>query len=66
MGSTSNIEDNYTKAIQAGNNIILCSNYQEVQANILKSIENSTLTEEQITKLAFKVLAWKYYKGLLT
>jgi len=66
MGSTSNIEDNYTKAIQAGNNIIICSNYQEAQANILKSIENSTLTEEQITKLAFKVLAWKYYKGLLT
>ncbi len=64
MDATKNIPNKYTKALLAGNNILLCSNYQDVQADILESIANKTLTEEQITKLAFKVIAWKYSKGL--
>lgn len=65
MDAAKDIEKNYTKAIQAGNNIILCSNYQDAFNEIIKSVNDGDLDEEMITKLVFKVLSWKYYKGLI-
>lgn len=66
MKGAADVENKYVKALLAGNNIILLSNYADAQTQILTNIENGTITEEYIDKLAFKVLAWKYYKGLLT
>lgn len=65
MDAAKDIEKNYTKAIQAGNNIILCSNYQDAFNEIIESVNDGNLEEEMITKLVFKVLSWKYYKGLI-
>lgn len=65
MGATKEIENKYTKAIQAGNNILLISDYKTAHDQILASIQKGELTEEDINYLTFKVLAWKYYKGLL-
>ncbi len=65
MKGASDVDNKYVKALLAGNNIILLSNYADAQTQILTSIQNGTITEEYISKLAFKVLAWKYYKGLL-
>lgn len=64
MDAAKDIPNNYTKAILAGNHIILCSNYSGAQTDILTSVNNGTITEEEITKRAFKVIAWKYSKGL--
>lgn len=65
MDAAKDVPNNYTKAILAGNNIILLSNYQSARAQILENIENGTITEDLINYRAFKVLAWKYYKKIL-
>lgn len=65
MDAAKNVANRYTKALLAGNNILLIYNTEEAFNDIKTSLNNGTLTLEMIEKLAFKVLAWKYYKGLL-
>lgn len=59
------VYNKYTRALLAGNHIILLSRYQDAQAEILRNINNGVITEDYINNLVFKVLAWKCYKGLL-
>jgi len=66
MAGAADVPNKYTKALLAGNNIMLISKYADAQQEILTNISNNTITEEYISKLAFKVIAWKYYKGLLS
>lgn len=65
MDAVKNIENKYTKALLAGNNILLIYNTDEAINEIKKNLNNGMITSDQINKLCFKVLAWKYYKGLL-
>lgn len=65
MGATSSIDDAGVKAILAGNDILIVTDYEESFNKIKKAIEDGTISEEQINKLAFRVLAWKYYKGIM-
>lgn len=65
MGAISNLEDATIKAIQAGNDLIITTNYQTSIDAIKKAINDGTLTENQIERAAQRVLAWKYYKGLI-
>ena len=65
MGAISGIDTPAVKALLAGNDIIITTNYQKSINDIKTAIDNNTISEELIDKLAFKVLAWKYYKGLL-
>lgn len=65
MSAVENIEDATLKAILAGNDIIITTDYVGSYNAIKNSIENKTLSENTISKMAFKVLAWKYYKGLM-
>lgn len=65
MGALSSIENKYAKALLAGNNLLIVGDYDKAITEIKKSLEENELSENLINKLAFKVLAWKYYKGLL-
>lgn len=66
MGAVSNIENVTVKAIQTGNDLIITTDYKGSFNDIKNAVKDKTLSEEQIDKLTFKVLAWKYYKGLLS
>lgn len=65
MGATSSISNNAVKAILAGNDLIITTNYGESINSIKDAITDGTIGENLIDKLAFRVLAWKYYKGLM-
>lgn len=65
MGALGSISDVTVKAVLAGNDLIITTDYEESFNSIKTAIQNGTLSEEQINKLSFRVLAWKYYKLLL-
>lgn len=65
MGALGSIDDISVKAIQAGNDLIITTDYEDSFNSIKNAVENGTISEEQINKLSFRVLAWKYYKLLL-
>lgn len=65
MGATSSIDDAVIKAILAGNDLLIVTDYESAFNQIKKAVEDQTVSEAQINRLAFRVLAWKYYKGLM-
>lgn len=65
MGATANIQNAVVKAIKAGNDMIIVTDYNNSIRSIKTALDQGDLDESIIDKLAFRVLAWKYYKGLL-
>ena len=65
MNALDNISNAAVKAILAGNDLLISTNYEEDIDSIKNSIINGTLSEETIDKLATRIIAWKYYKGLI-
>lgn len=65
MGATSNIDNASVKAILAGNDLIITTDYKESVASIKNALNNGTISEELINRVSLRVLAWKYYKGLI-
>ena len=65
MGATSDIPDATVKAVLAGNDLIITTDYQTSINSIKTAINNGTIDDSLIDKLAFRVIAWKYYKGLI-
>jgi len=65
MGAVSNIDNVTVEAVLAGNDLIITTDYEESFNDIKNAVGNNTLDEDLIDKLAFRVLAWKYYKGLM-
>ncbi len=65
MGALKNIPNKEVKALLAGNDLLITSNYEESYNNILKGINNNLITEEELNHTVFRLLAWKYYKKLI-
>lgn len=65
MGATSSIDNAVVKALLAGNDIVITTDYEEDMRAIKNAVYNNTIDENLIDKLAFRVLSWKYYKGLM-
>ena len=65
MGAVSDIDNVYSKAIKAGNDLIIVSNYSDAIKDIKKALVDEVLDEDDINDHAARVLAWKYYKGLM-
>ena len=65
MGATSAIENAPVKALLAGNDMLIVTDVKESFEKIKEGLANNNLNENLINKLTFKVLAWKYYKGLM-
>lgn len=62
MNSVNNIADVSVKAILAQNDLIITTDYETSFNSIKSAVKNGIIPEEQIDKLCFRVLAWKYYK----
>lgn len=61
--------DQYPKknvmALLAGNDLLITTDYKESIEDIKNGIKDGLISEELINKLAFRVISWKYYKGLM-
>ncbi len=66
MEAVANIPNHITKAILAGNDLLIVSDYQKAFEEIKNALENNTLSLDLLKEHATLVLAWKYYKGLIT
>ncbi len=65
MSAVSNTDNIAVKAILAGNDLLITTDYENDIAKIKEAIYDGTLSENIIDKLATRVISWKYYKGLL-
>lgn len=65
MQALSSIEKPATKALLAGNDIIITTNYKESFEDIKQSLEEKKLSESLIDTTVHKILTWKYAKGLM-
>ena len=54
-----------TLAIQAGNDMIITSDFISMYNEVINSVNEGIISEEQINKAALRVIAWKYYSGIL-
>ena len=65
MGAVAGIKDVIIKAIKAGNDLIITTDYENQIKDIKEALDDKTLTIEEIDNHVKKILAWKYYKGLI-
>ena len=65
MGAISSISNATEKAILAGNDIIITTDYAQSFNEIKSAVENGTISESLIDEIAQKIIAWKYSKGLM-
>ena len=57
--------DPYLLAVNAGNNFILTTDYKTAYETILAGVEEGSVAEDTIDRAVFRILAWKYAKGIL-
>ncbi|MCI8778386.1 MAG: beta-hexosaminidase [Bacilli bacterium] len=63
---TDNVSGSATvKAILAGNDLLIVTDYAESVKDIKDAINDGIISEEVLDAAVLKVLAWKYYKGLM-
>lgn len=65
MSALDSINDTTVKALVAGNDLVITTDYETSFNEVKTALQSGTLGENYIDKLAFKVLAWKYYKGIM-
>lgn len=65
MDALDNIDKKAVLALQSGNDLIITSDYLDDINKIKEAINNNTISTNLIDKLATRVIAWKYYKGLM-
>ncbi len=65
MAAVANIEDVTVKALLAGNDIIITTDYEQGFNDIKQAVEDGTISESLIDEIAHKIISWKYYKGLM-
>ena len=65
MHALDNISGKVLKALTRGNDLIIISDYEEGLSEISNALINNTISEELINYHVFRVLAWKYYKGMM-
>ena len=54
-----------TMAINAGNDMIITSDFISMKNELISSVKNKEIKEEVIDKAVTRIIAWKYYSGLL-
>lgn len=59
------IEDAAILAVQAGNDMLLTSNYRIQYQAVLDAVKEGIISEEQIDESVLRILRWKYDLGLL-
>ena len=65
MKAVSSIENIAVKALLAGNDIIITTDYEQSFNDIKKAVDDGIISEKLINEIAHKIISWKYYKGLM-
>lgn len=65
MKALDSIDDKTMAAILSGNDMLIVTDYDSAIKEANKAVKDGLISEKTIDKLAFRVLAWKYYKGLI-
>ena len=65
MNAVSSIDDVAVKAILAGNDLIISTDYEKDIQDVKDAVNNGIISEAIIDRIAFRILSWKYYKGLI-
>lgn len=65
MDAVSRIPGVSAKAVQAGNDLLITTNYEQSIADIKNAVAQKTISEDAIDEHATRVIEWKYDKGLL-
>lgn len=65
MNAVSSIPNVTVKAVLAGNDLIITTDYQTSIKSIKQALQDGILSENIIDVLVTRILAWKYYKGLM-
>lgn len=65
MDALDSIENKNVKALLAGNDLLITADYEESMKQIKNALEEKVIDENLIDKRVFRILAWKYYKGLM-
>jgi len=55
-----------TLAIQAGNDMIITSDFDSMYDEIINSVKNKELAEEIINQAVYRILSWKYDKKIIS
>jgi len=61
---TNDISQFYHTAIDAGNDLLIVTDYETAFQDIKSALDDGTLDPNTVDKAAIRVLAWKYYKIL--
>lgn len=57
--------DPAVKALLAGNDMLMVDDIEPSYGNVLSAIDSGVISEETIDRAVFRILAWKYAKGIL-
>lgn len=66
MGAISKNKNAALEAILAGNDLIITTDYEHSINSIKQALNDNIISVELIDKLVFRIIAWKYYKNLIT
>lgn len=65
MGATADIPNAYSTAFEAGNDIVMVTDYEKAFNDIKNSIDEGDISNERLDEAVTRILAWKYYKGIM-
>ena len=65
MASLDNVSSKYVKALLSGNDLIITGDYEYSISEIKDAISSGMMSQAILDYHVFKVLSWKYYKGLM-
>lgn len=65
MGAVSNDSNATVKAIKAGNDLIITTDYKSSISSVKQALKSGKISEKLVNEAACRILAWKYYKGLM-
>lgn len=65
MGATSMLSNATVRAIQAGNDLIITTDYLQSIAEIKAALQSGLISESQLDAAVLRILSWKRDKGLI-
>lgn len=65
MGAISNDKNATVKAIQAGNDLIITTDYKASINSVKSALKSGKISQKTIDQTVKRILAWKYYKKMM-
>ncbi|WP_312642589.1 glycoside hydrolase family 3 N-terminal domain-containing protein [Hydrogenoanaerobacterium sp.] len=59
-----NAEEAAVLAVEAGNDLLCCTNFEEQIPAVVKSVENGRISEDRINESVIRILLWKLKLGI--